>query len=234
MASDAVLRGVRVLTIPSVLFASGLGGHAAAGGVTPDPSLLVPLFVLTVFAVAPFAGAPMRPAWSMTLLVGGQGVLHAVLQLLSGAAVTATPTMPGAGTSVPASLPTSSHLMMHHPDAVASHGSGMSLVGGGHLVMLLAHLAAAVAVGLWLVAGERALWILLALTARRVVDAWMTVMSVARGGGAVVVSSPRLQTGWGLRWVVRRSVWVTGVVPRRGPPGKASPELPAYAAVLTV
>jgi len=84
MASDAVLRGVRVLTLPSVLFASGLGGHAAAGGVTPDPSLLVPLFVLTVFAVAPFAGAPMRPACSMTLLVGGQGVLHAVLQLLSG------------------------------------------------------------------------------------------------------------------------------------------------------
>ncbi|HJY45676.1 MAG TPA: hypothetical protein VJ301_13725 [Propionibacteriaceae bacterium] len=234
MASDALQRGVRVLTLPSVLFASGLAGHAAAGGVAPDPSLLAPLFVLTVFAVAPFAGAPMSPAWSMTLLIGGQGVLHAALQLLSGAAVTATTTMPGAGASGPASSPTSSHLMMHHADAAASHGSGMSLIGGGHLVMLLAHLAAAVAVGLWLAAGERALWILVALTARRVVDAWMTVMAVARGVDAVVVSRPRLQAGWGLRWVVRRSVWVTGVAPRRGPPGSASSELPAYAAVLTV
>lgn len=232
MGSDAVLRGARVLTLPSVLFASGLGGHAAAGGVTPDPSLLVPLFVLTVFAVAPFVSAPMTPAWSMTLLVGGQGVLHAVLQLLSGAADTATTTMPGAGAGVPA--PTSSHLMTHHPDAAASHGSGMSLIGGGHLVMLLAHLAAAVGIGLWLAAGERALWILLALTARRVVHAWMTVMTMARGVSAVVASCPRLQTGWGLRWVVRRSVWVTGVAPRRGPPGNASPDLPAYAAVLTV
>jgi hypothetical protein len=233
MASDAVLRWVRVLTLPSVLFASGLGGHAAAGGVTPEPPLLVPLFVLTVFAVAPFAGAPMSPAWSMTLLIGGQGVLHAVLQLLSGSAVTTPTTMPGAD-AVPALSPTSSHLMTHHSEAAASHGSGMSLMGGGHLVMLLAHLAAAVAVGLWLAAGERALWMVLALTARRVVHAWMTVMAVARGVGAVVVSCPRLQTGCGLGLVVTRSVWVTGVVPRRGPPGGASCELPAYAAVLTV
>ena len=234
MASDAVLRGVRVLTLPSVLFASGLAGHATAGGVMPTPSLLVPLFVLTVFAVASFADAPMSPAWSMAFLVGGQGVLHAALQLLSGAAVTATTTMPGAGTGLPASSPTSSHLMTHHSEAAASHGSGMSLMGGGHLVMVLAHLAAAVAVGLWLVAGERALWILLALSARRVVDAWRTVTAVARGVGAVLVSCPLLQIGWGLRWVVRRSVWATGVVPRRGPPGRASTELPAYAAVLTV
>ena len=215
MASDAVLRGVRVLTLPSVLYASGLAGHATAGGVMPTPSLLVPLFVLTVLAVVSFADAPMSPAWSMALLVGGQGVLHAALQLLSGAAVTATTTMPGAGG--PTSPPTSSHLMMH-PDAATSHGSGMSLMGGGHLVMVLAHLAAAVAVGLWLVAGERAWWMLLALTARRVVDAWGTVTAVARGVGAVVVSCPGLQIGWGLRWAVRRSVWVTGVVPRRGPP----------------
>jgi hypothetical protein len=233
MASDALLHGVRVLTLPSVLFASGLAGHAAAGGVTPVPSLLVPLFVLTVFAVAPFAGGPMNPARSLALLVGGQGMLHAALQLLSGATGTAMPTPCGAGTGVPASSSTSSHLMTHL-DAAASHGSVMSLMGGGHLVMLLAHLAAAVAVGLWLAAGERALWTLLALTARRVVDALGTVTAVARGVGTLVVSRPRLQTGWGLRWVIRRSVWVTGVVARRGPPCSASSDLPAYAAVLTV
>jgi hypothetical protein len=234
MASDAVLRGVRVLTLPSVLFASGLAGHAAAGGVTPTPSLLVPLFVLTVFAVAPFAGAPISRAWSMALLLGGQGMLHAVLQLVSGAAVTATTAMPGAGTGVPVSSHTSSHLMAHHPDAAASHGSVMSPMTGGHDAMLLAHLAAAVAVAGWLVAGERAFWTLLALTTRPLVDAWRTVAAVARGVGAVVIRCPRLQTGWALRWVIRRSVWITGVVPRRGPPAVLPAGLPTYAAVLTV
>jgi hypothetical protein len=232
MASDAALRGMRALTLPFVLFATGLAGHAAAGGVTPDASLLVPMFLLTVLAVVPFAGAPISPAWSMPLLVGGQGVLHAALQLLSGAGSTATTTMHGPSAGV--SAPTSSHLITHHPHAAASHGDGMSLVGGGHLVMLLGHLAAAIAVALWLAAGERAVWMLLALTVRRAVDAWGTVTAAARGFGAVVVSRPRVQTGWKPRWVVRRSVWVTGVVARRGPPGGASSELPGYAAAFPI
>ena len=131
-------------------------------------------------------------------------------------------------------MPTGSHLMTH-PDAATSHGSVMSLMSGGHLVMLLAHLAAAVAVGVWLAAGERALWMLLALTARPLVDAWRTVTAVARGRvGALVVSCPRLQPGWGMRYVVRASVWTTGVVTRRGPPSAASHEPYADAAVSTV
>ena len=232
MASDAALRGMRALTLPFVLFATGLAGHAAAGGVTPDASLLVPMFLLTVFAVVPFAGAPISPAWSMPLLVGGQGLLHAALQLLSGAEVAAPTAEHGMTAGV--SAPTSSHLMTHHPDTAASHGDVMSLMGGGHLVMLLAHLAAAVAVALWLAAGERAVWMLLALTARRAVDAWWKITAAARGFGAVVASRPRVQPGWKPRWVVRRSVWVTGVVARRGPPGGASSELPAYAAASPI
>ena len=232
MATDAALRGMRALTLPSLLFASGLAGHAAAGGVTPCPPLLVPLFLLTVFAAVPFAGAAISPAWSMPLLVGGQGALHAALQLLSGAGSMPTTTMHGPSAGV--SGPTSSHLMTQHPNAAASHGDGMSLMGGGHLVMLLAHLAAAGAVALWLAAGERAVWTLLALTARRALDVWGMVTAVARSFGAVVVNGPRIQPGWKLRWVVRRSVWITGVVARRGPPGNTPSDLPAYAAVLPI
>jgi hypothetical protein len=229
-----VLRGMRVLTLPSVLFTSGLAGHVASHGATPAGWVLVALFVLTVVGVAPFAGAPLSPARVVALLVGGQGVLHTVLQLLSGTALTATTAICDPGTGGPGSSPTSSHLMTH-PDAAASHGFSMSLMSGGHLVMLLGHLAAAVVVGLWLAAGERALWMLLALTARPLVDAWGTVMAAARGGvGAVVVSCPRLQTGWGLRRVVRGRVWIAGVVSRRGPPDATSPERDAYAAVCTV
>ncbi len=237
MTSDAVLRGVRVVTLPSVLFVSGLAGHVASDGATPAVWVLVALFVLTMLAVAPFTGTAMSPARVMALLVGGQGVLHTALQLLGETAVTAT-TASRTGSHL---MPTGSHVMpasshvMTHPDAATSHGSVMSLMSGGHLVMLLAHLAAAVAVGVWLAAGERALWMLLALTARPLVDAWGTVIAVARGRvGAVVVSCPLLQPGWGMRCVAGASVWTTGVVTRRGPPGVASQEPYAAAAVSTV
>jgi hypothetical protein len=220
MTSSAARRGMRVLTLPSVLFITGLAGHVAGDGTTPAGWVLVALFVLTVVAVAPFVGAALSPARVVALLVGGQGVLHAVLQLLGGPAVTATSTMYGGGTGGPVSSPSSSHLMMHS-DAAASHSSVMSLMSGGHVVMLLAHLAAAVVVGVWLAAGERALWMLLALTARPLRDAWGTIAAVARGVGAVVLGCPRLQSGWGLRRVVHGWTWTAGVISLRGPPAAA-------------
>jgi hypothetical protein len=217
MLSDAVLRGMRVLTLPSVLFTTGLAGHVAGNGAMPAGWVLAVLFVLTVVGVGPFMGAALSPARVVALLVGGQGVLHAVLQLLGGTAVTATTTMNGGASGGPVSSPSSSHLMMH-PDSAASHGFVISPMTGGHLIMLLAHLAAAVVVWVWLAAGERALWMLLALTARPLVDAWGTIAAVARGVGVVVVSCPRLQTGWGLRRVVHGWMWTAGVISLRGPP----------------
>ena len=204
MTSDAVLRWVRVLTLPSVLFTCALAGHAAGGGATPPPRCWFRC------SCSPWSRRPRSPAPLLSpAAVGGvtcwrPGVLHAALQLLGGTAVTATTTMCGEGTGGSVSSPTSSTMMMH-PDAAVSHGSAMSLMSGGHLVMLLAHLAAAVVVGVWLAAGERAFWMLLALAARPVVDAWRTVRAVARGVGAVVVSCPRLQLGWGLRCAFRGS-----------------------------
>ena len=219
MTSDVVLRWVRALTLPSVLFTSGFAGHVAGGGATPAASVLVSLFVLTVVVVAPFARAPIRPAGAVALLVGGQGLLHAALQLLSGTAVTAPIVMCGAGTVAMAasSSTTSCHLMTHSGDA--SHGLAMPLMSGGHLLMLLGHLAAAVVVGVWLAAGERALWMLLGIAARPMVEAWRTVAAVARGGiGGVVVSCPGLLPGWGRRCAVCGLVWAVGAVSRRGPP----------------
>lgn len=235
MTSDAVLHWVRALTLPSVLFTSALAGHAAGNGAIPSTSALVPLFVLTVVAVGPFTWVPIRPARAVVLLLVGQGLLHAALQMLGRTTVAATTAIcdMGAG-AAPVSAPTNCHLMTHL-GAATSHGSALSLMGGGHLVMLLAHLAAAVVVGIWLAAGERAFWTVLRLAARPVVDAWRTVMGAARGGvGDVVVSCRRLQLGWGLRCAVRGSVWVADVVSRRGPPGASSPDRYAYGAVSTV
>jgi hypothetical protein len=218
MTSDAVLRRVRVLTLPSVLFASGLAGHAAAHGATPSASVLVPLFVLTVLLVAPFAGARTSRARAVALLAGGQALLHAAFQVLGGSAGTTTTTMCGVSGAAAMSSATSSHHAVHHCATVA-HSSASSSISDGHLAMLLAHLAAAVFVGAWLVAGERAFWTLLAFSARPVFDAWRTIREVVRGGiGALGPSCPRLRLGWGLPYPARDLRWAAGVITRRGPP----------------
>ena len=234
MTSDVVLRWVRALTLASVLFTSGLAGHAAGGGLIPAASVLVWLFVLTVVAVAPFARAPVRPAGAVALLVGGQGLLHAALQLLSGTAVTAPSVMCGADMgAMAASSSTSCHLMTH--SGAASHGLAMPLMSGGHLLMLLGHLAAAVVVGVWLAAGERALLMLLGIAARPVVEAWRTVAAVARGGiggwlsavhGFCLAGAGGVRSAaWCGRWVSSRAAAHLAAV---------SPELDTCAAVLTV
>jgi len=235
MTSDAVLRQVRVLTLASVLFASGLVGHAAAGGATPGISALVPLFVLTVALVAPFAVAPSSPARAVALLAGGQGLLHAALRLLGGTTVPAPVSMCGTASGMEAmSSPTSSHMMMHHC-AAASRDSGVWGMSGGHSVMLLAHLAAAVVAGAWLVAGERVFWTLLTLAARPVLDAWRTVTELLRSVvGASVVNRPLHQLALGRPSAIRDSLWAAGAATPRGPPVTASPEPQTYATVSTV
>ena len=175
MTSEAVLRRMRALTLPSVLFTTGLAGHAAAGGVTPAASVLVPLFVLTVVAVAQFVGEPYQPGTVYGVAGWRAGIVARGVAAAQRDRRTTTTTVGGAATGMATvSSSASSHLMMHQGVA-ASHGFVMSQMSGGHVVMLLAHLAAAVVVGLWLAAGERAFWTLLALTARPVVEAWQKV-----------------------------------------------------------
>jgi hypothetical protein len=219
LTSDAVLRWVRALILPSVLFTSGLAGHIAAGGVTPAASALVPLFVLIVLALAAFATGPISPARAVVLMLGGQGLLHAAFQLFGGTAATAAMSMCGMASGVdPASSSTGSHLMTHS-GASASHGLAISLVSGGHLMMLFGHLAAAVVVGVWLAAGERAFGTVLAIAARPIVDAWRAVAVVARGGmGGLAGSCPRFLPGWVRQCAVPGRVWAAGPVSRRGPP----------------
>jgi hypothetical protein len=214
MTSDTALRWVRALTLPSVLFTSAVASHVAGDGATPTPSVLLPLFVLTVVAAAPFAWATIRPAGAVALLVGAQGLLHAALQILGRTAATAPTARSGVDTGAAVSTPASCHLMTQ-PGAAGSHGFAMSLMSGGHLVMLFTHLAAAVGVGVWLAAGCRAFGTVLVLTARQVQDAWRTVTRVTHGAVSIV-SYPRFQLRWDLRCAAV-SVWAAGAVTRRGP-----------------
>jgi hypothetical protein len=214
MTSDTALRWVRALTLPSVLFTSAVASHVAGDGATPTASVLLPLFLLTVVAVAPFAWATIRPAGAVALLVGAQGLLHAALQILGRTAVPATTAMSDVAIGAPAMSSTSCHLMGH--SAAGSQGFAMSLMSGGHLVMLFTHLAAAVGVGVWLAAGCRAFGTVLVLTARQVQDAWRTVARVTHGAVSIV-SHPPLHLRWDLRCAAV-SVWASGAVSRRGPP----------------
>jgi hypothetical protein len=235
MTSDAV-RWVRALTLASVLFTTGLAGHAAAEGFLPAVSVLIPLFLLTVVAVGPFVGAPLTPARTVALLLGGQALLHVALQLLGRSAVQGltTQALGAAGFSTSSSDPMSCH-MMTYPGPLASADIAMSVMGGRHVVMLVAHLAAAIAVGVWLVAGERVLLTLLALTAGPVVHAWRMVRNVTRDRTrAMVVDSSRLLAAHCPQSAMRGSMWTAGVVSRRGPPGAPSPETHGFAALLTI
>ena len=218
MGSDAVRCLVRALTLPCVLFASGLAGHIAGGGLIPTGPVLGALFVLTVVAVAPLVTAPLRPAATVALLIGGQGLLHAAFELLSSTAVPAPTVMCIASTDAMAAAPTTScHVMMH--GGAASPDPAMPVLGGGHLVMVRGHIAAAIVVGLWLAAGERALWMLLALSTRPVVYVWRMVAVLAGGGlDAMADSRPRLLPDWGPLCAVGDMVWAVGAVSRRGPP----------------
>jgi hypothetical protein len=213
MTSDAVPRWARALTLPSVLFISALAGHAAAGGVTPAPPVLVFLFVITVAVLVPLVGALISPARIVALLIVGEGLLHIALELLGRSTVMTAMNNPAAMSS-----PTGCHLMMQ-PISAAPYGSGMSLMGDGHVIMLLAHIAAAVAVGMWLAAGERVLWNVVRLAARPVIGAWQTVVAVVRGAvGTMIISRPRFQLCWDLRRTVCGLLWAAGAVSRRGPP----------------
>ena len=224
MTSDAV-RWVRALTLASVLFTGGLAGHAAADDLTPAVPVLIPLFVLTVVAMGPFVGAPLNLARTIALLFGGQVLLHTALQLLGRSAATGMTTSArgAAPLLAPSSHPMSCH-MMSDPGARPSAGFAMPLLGGQHLIMLLAHLAAAIAVGVWLLAGERVLWSLLAVTARPVVNAWRLVWNVVCDrAGAMSSDFSRVLADWCPELVARSSMWTTGVMSRRGPPGAVSP-----------
>jgi len=122
-----VVRWTRALTLASVILVSGLAGHVSAAGSAPDRSLLLPVFVLTAAALAPFVRRPLSNTRTVLLLLAGQGVLHVVLQMLGGSAHHSGAT----GTAQ----------LMHASAPEAAFRLGVPT--GAHLGMLLAHVAAA-------------------------------------------------------------------------------------------
>ncbi len=206
MAGLAVLRWVRALLLASVMLVAGCSGHAVGGGGAPPVALLGPMLVVTMIAVAPFLDAPASTLRVAALVLVAQGVLHVVLQVVSG------------GTSSPVTMTSSGGDMA----PMATHGSmtSMQAASNAHLGMLLAHVAAALVVAAWLAAGERAAWTLVGVSLLLVTTTWCAVRA-AWWLTPVVLAGPRRQAvpvrvdGR----PVRQSVWDGhGGTSRRGPP----------------
>lgn len=195
---DVTLRWVRALSLALVLLTSSVGGHAAAGGETSAGLLMVPLFLTVAAAVVPFLGAPLGPVRVTALLLVGQGLLHAMLELFDG---------PAGGVG--------SGSVGHHGHADAGRAIALS---SSHLPMVSAHVAAALLVGWWLVSGERAVGVLVRLAGRPWAGAWRVVREAAE-----LIAGTRVE-GRACPAPVREAgqaspmAWIGRNARRRGPP----------------
>ncbi len=212
-----VLRWVRALTLASVLMGTGVAGHVAAGGVMPVPAVLVVLLAVATLVLAPGLGSPATSVRVALLVIGGQALLHASLNVLTTSPAGHT----GAGMVMPGgphgSMPMSSG--MFHGSA-ASGETSLYWMGGAHVGMLLAHLVAGLLLGLWLAAGERAAWTLVRLAARPVAEALRMLLDAISALAAAGAGWPRVcaVSRWVLELVLRSDACTVDCLSRRGPP----------------
>jgi len=182
---DPWLLWPRAILAGGLAFGFGVVGHVTADGLLPGPGLLVALLVLVVAVSAPVLNRAAGPIRIVSLLVGGQAVVHLALTVTAGHRGDpglSSPVSPS--TRHLAVLPqVDGHRMGSLQDAYEGMSSHSSTVAPalpvGHLAhdlaahapMMAVHLVAAALVGLWLARGERCLWTLLALTSRLVLAA---------------------------------------------------------------
>lgn len=227
-AASEWLRWSRAVIVAVVATTLGVVAHVSAGGVLPSgPSLAVIAGCLTVVA----ASALDRPS-SRTLLVslvaGGQAVVHFVLTATAGH-TGPRPAITGGAESLtvaPTTAPTSGTVrealtVMSSESEVASAaaetpswlGHVLADLSGVNAAMAVGHLAAACLVALWLWTGEDALWTLVALLG------WRTRVALSPPTTAAVeptrLDPVPVATAVNLRWQRAATGGPTG---RRGPP----------------
>ncbi|WP_107772831.1 hypothetical protein [Nocardioides sediminis] len=179
---DALLLWGRAGVLSGFTFLVGALGHVTGGGLLPGlPGLVLLLAVGTALA-ATFLTRPASARLLVSLVVGGQVLVHGALSLTAGHAgghhTAPAPAPDAAPAPLPGALPTSNggrigSLQDHYEATVGvPAATGLTVPDPAalleHAPMFLAHAAAGVLVGLWLAAGERAVWTLLALAVRTV------------------------------------------------------------------
>jgi hypothetical protein len=122
--------------------------HTAAGGILPDPLILLGLLALALLPAVWLCGKRLTPSAILGLLGTGQLVLHWAFDVLSHPAATMPLLSPAAG-----------HV---HVLGTLSHGGPTGHVNGYGPAMLATHILATLTVGLLIARGEATLWALLA------------------------------------------------------------------------
>lgn len=223
---DALLLWGRAGVLTGFTFLVGALGHVTGGGLVPGLPGLGLLLVVGTALAATFLTRPASTRLLVSLVVGGQVLVHGALSLTAGHGAgheaghgAAAPSTPA---PLPGSLPTGSgrrvgSLQDHYEATVAvPPATGLTVPDPAslleHLPMFLAHAAAGVLVGLWLAAGERAVWTLLGLAVRTVLAPLVVLLPLTparRPRPAVAHLHPLHPT------TLDR---VAGSVVRRGPP----------------
>lgn len=194
---DPAVLWARAVLLASVTVFLGTAGHVSADGLLPGPAALSVLYAVALVGSAAFLARPATATRLVTLLVGGQTLVHLVLSASGGhvgevARTTAAPARSGALV-----LPTVDGRrvgsLQDAFDAGATTTGGPALPIGhliddaaAHAPMMAAHLLVAALAGLWLAVGERSLWTLLALAAAVVLAPLTVLAAIARAGLPVV------------------------------------------------
>jgi hypothetical protein len=214
----------RAGVVGSLAFLLGVVGHVTADGRLPGPVFLTVLLTMAVLLSAPMLSRPASSLRIVTMLVGGQTLLHLVLTVSAGHAGDRRTGTGAARSSALDSLPVLDgrrvgSLQDAYDGAGDQPGGLAPTLPVGHLVddlsahapMMAAHLVVAALVGLWLGYGERCLWTLIALTGRRILMAARTLQPVAVAVRLTMVDGALAPAG-------PRSVWLVRSDSRRGPP----------------
>ena len=187
--AGALLTRVRGAVLALVVMSTGIAAHVLADGLLPSIPTLVGLYLACALTLGWFLKRPATTARIVTLTVGGQTAVHAMLTMTSGHAGDLPVARPSVVTPPPSLVsPDGSGSLMEQyeaarpkvqadvtvPDAV---GHLIADLTGAHAPMMLLHLLAAAAVGFWLAAGETALWTLLALAVAVVIPSLRSLLA---------------------------------------------------------
>ncbi|WP_455837002.1 hypothetical protein [Pseudarthrobacter siccitolerans] len=198
----APFRLLRTAALAGSILSLAAAAHVSGGGSLPPSPVLAACMALVVMGVTVMTRWKLKVPVLGLALAGGQGLLHALLSVLSPATADTPaprPVLPGAhghtlgsGALMPVGQDAHAHLVWDLGPA-----------------MFTAHLAATVLTALLLAKGEAALWALAAWLRPILFLAPVTFVPVL----TPLVPAPRQAPV--LRWIMLRTH------PRRGPPGTA-------------
>ncbi|WP_125810983.1 hypothetical protein [Actinoplanes sp. ATCC 53533] len=223
LGAGAVLRITRAAVLACVIAGVSTIAHMLGGGQPPGPLTLSALTVACTAGLSMFLRRPASTRRIVSLLCGGQLLMHSALTVLAGHssvpmagmdAVSMHPIMPGMSMTAEPGFASAPHPVQHLTGEMLATRPAM----------IVAHLAAAAVLGIWLSVGERMVWRTVVLMARpvaraavHVVRALLAVVRMGLSSEDDAPHQPCRPPRWPDRALLNRVSPPTAIV-RRGPP----------------